>query len=427
MDVLRKWAELPRDCHRYSVHENFGAGASTRVLTRTMRVFYAADRTPHPELNSSLWHANLHGGLTQLGCEVVDFEYDLRPTFQRLHPVRDADFIRINRPRLSAALVEQVRRRHATQPLDALFTYFYSACVTPEAIRAIRALGIKTFNWYCNASFQLDLVAEIAPAYDYCLVPEADRLEDYRALGANPLYCQEAADPTVYKPCDVTAEHDVAFVGQAYGERPEIIRQLVDAGIDVRVWGIGWERYRWSAAQRARLGRWWRTSHVPGLRILRGIARRLLPAATLAHNPRPPPTVTLPGSRLGGPLSDLELVRMFSRARINLGLSACGDTASEGRRVTQIRLRDFEIPLSGGFYLVEYQPELERFFRVGKEIACYTDRADLVRQIRHYLAHPEQRAEIARAGRKRCLAEHTWAARFRAAFAQAGLTIAPVS
>lgn len=387
-----------------------------------MRIFYAADRTPLPGLSSNLWHANLHGGLAQLGCEIVEFDYDLATTFQRLHPVRDADFIRSNRPRLSAALVEQVRRAHAARPLDALFTYFYSACVTPEAIREIGALGIKTFNWYCNASFQLALVAEIAPAYDYCLVPEADRLGDYRAIGANPIYCQEAADPGVYRPHDVALEYDVAFIGQAYGERPEIIRHLVDAGVDVRVWGVGWERYRWASVQRERLVAWWRSSRTPGLRILRGVARRLRANSSCGTH-RPPARVTLPASRLGGPLSDGEFVRMFSRARINLGLSACGDTAAEGERLVQIRLRDFEIPLAGGFYLVEYQPELERFFAIGREIACYTDRADLIRQVRHYLAHPEEREAIRRAGRARCLREHTWAARFRAAFAMAGIEV----
>ncbi len=388
-----------------------------------MRVFYAADRTPLPGLRSNLWHANLHGGLTQLGCEIVEFDYDLATTFQRMHPVRDADFIQSNRLRLSVALVDQVRRAHAVQPLDVLFTYFYSACVMPEAIREIGALGIKTFNWYCNASFQLDLVAAIAPAYDWCLVPEFDRLDDYRKLGARPCYCQEAADPLVYRPCDVPPQYDVAFVGQAYGERPEIIRHLLDAGIDARVWGVGWERFRWVPAQLARLNDWWRTSRMPGLRLARGAVRRLARPTPNSRPYLPPPRTILPASKLGGALNDRDLVTMFSRARINLGLSACGDTAADGRRILQIRLRDFEIPLSGGFYLVEYQSELQRFFSIGREIACYSDRADLVRQIRHFLAHPEEREAIRLAGRARCLRDHTWAMRFRAAFAAAGLAL----
>ena len=45
-------------------------------------------------------------------------------------------------------------------------------------------------------------------------------------MGARPLYCQEAANPDIYKPYDVPQEFDVAFVGQAYGDRPGYIRSL---------------------------------------------------------------------------------------------------------------------------------------------------------------------------------------------------------
>ena len=82
---------------------------------------------------------------------------------------------------------------------------------------------------------------EIAPAYDFCLVPEKFRLDDYRRAGANPIYCQEAANPNVYKPHeDLPAEYDVTFVGQRYGNRPDYIKRLIKAGVDVRVWGPRW-------------------------------------------------------------------------------------------------------------------------------------------------------------------------------------------
>ena len=97
-------------------------------------------------------------------------------------------------------------------------------------------------NWYCNGSYQFDLVEEIAPAYDWSLVPEAFRLDDYRRVGANPIYCQEAANPLVYHPMPVARDLDVVFVGARYGEHPAYIRRLVDAGISVRAFGPGWQR-----------------------------------------------------------------------------------------------------------------------------------------------------------------------------------------
>ena len=80
----------------------------------------------------------------------------------------------------------------------------------------------------------------------------------------------------------------------------------------------------------------------------------------------------LPDNILGPVLSDEEMIKLYSRSRINLGFSSCGDTHKEGKRILQVRLRDFEVPMSGGFYMVEYMEELEEFFDIGREIVCYS-------------------------------------------------------
>ena len=51
------------------------------------------------------------------------------------------------RDRVSKELLRQVRATHAVKPLDLFFSYFYDACVLPEAIDEIRELGIVTVNW----------------------------------------------------------------------------------------------------------------------------------------------------------------------------------------------------------------------------------------------------------------------------------------
>jgi spore maturation protein CgeB len=366
-----------------------------------MRIFYASDTTPNAALHSNIWRNNLYLPLVDLGHDVVEFEYDLTETFRHLdtgNPAHQA-FIARNRPRVTAEFLRQVKSAHAAKPIDLLFTYFYDACVLPEAIDEIKAMGIMTVNWYCNGSYQLDLVREIAPHYDWCLVPEKFRVEDYKAMGAHPIYCQEAANPDIYQPYDLPQEFDAAFVGQAYGERPAYVKSLRDKGIDVRVWGPGWRGFGPVSPLR-RAARW-------GRRTLRG------------GGPEP---LTLPASILGEPLSDEDMVRLYSRAKINLGFSGCGETHLNGDRIVQVRLRDFEVPMSGGFYLVEYMEELEEFYEIGKEIACYRDADDLADQIKYYLAHDDEREQIRRAGRARCLRDHTWQKRFQTAFTEMGLT-----
>lgn len=365
-----------------------------------MRIFYASDTTPNVLLRSTLWRDNLYQPLVDLGHDVVEFDYDLSETFRHLdteNPAHQA-FIAQNRPRVTAALLRQIRAAHAIQPITLFFSYFYDACLLPDAVDEIKAMGITTVNWYCNGSYQLRLVREIAPRYDWCLVPEKFRLADYEAMGARPLYCQEAANPNFYKPYDVPQEYDAAFVGQAYGERPEYIRSLLDEGINIRVWGPGWRRHAPPSPAR----RTWRA------------ARRLLGRPSQ-------PLTPLPARILGDPLSDEALVQMYSRARINLGFSACGETHRQETRIVQVRLRDFEVPMSGGFYLVEYMEELEEFYEIGREIACYDGPRDLAEKIRYFLAHEDEREAIRQAGRARCLRDHTWHKRFQAAFAQMGL------
>ncbi|ACM19834.1 glycosyltransferase, putative [Geotalea daltonii FRC-32] len=385
-----------------------------------MRIFYAADNTLNSFFQSNLWRNNLYLSLVDLGHDVVEFRYDLRETFENLDlddPWQRA-FINRNRPKVSAELLRQIKAAHAEKPVDLFFSYFYDACVLPETIDKIKETGIKTVNWYCNGAHQLHRVREISPRYDSCLVPEKFRLKDYRSMGANPLYCQEAANPNIYKPYDLPQEFDVTFVGQAYGERPAYIRYLFDQGLDVRVWGYGWKSSA-SGETKASSGIYTRISRATGKLFSqegRSVLRRnLLRALHLQSE------VVLPEKILGEPLSDLEMIKMYSRSKINIGFSACGDTHQSGERIVQVRLRDFEVPMSGGFYMVEYMEELEEFFTIGKEIVCYTGPEDLAEKIRYYLSHDSEREAIRKAGYERCLRDHTWQKRLSNAFQQLNL------
>jgi spore maturation protein CgeB len=400
-----------------------------------MRIFYASDNTPNPIFVSNLWRHNLYSSLIDLGHDVVEFQYDLRETFQNLDPQDPGrrEFIDQNRPKISEELLRQIKLAHAAKPVELFFSYFYDACVLPEVIDEIRALGITTVNWYCNGSYQLHLVAEISPHYDWCLVPEKFRLKDYVAMGARPIYCQEAANPNIYKPYNLPVEFDVTFVGQAYGDRPAHIKYLMDRGIDVRMWGYLWREYYLEQPQpivttkkpdpirRALyIGR--RLMTVPGWQAVLARLLRTTNAETTEMSTQPEPRpITFPARILGSVLSDLEMIQMYSRSRINLGFSSCGETHETEERVLQVRLRDFEVPMSGGFYMVEYMEELEEFYEIGKEIVCYTDAQDLADKIKYYLRHDGERERIRKAGYERCVRDHTWRKRFEAAFREMGL------
>ncbi len=364
-----------------------------------MRIFYAAASSPNPHVESALWRDNLYQSLVDMGHEVIEFDYDMRGIFRRLFiPAvpETAESLAEIRAGLSEALVNQIAAAHKARPIQLFFSYLYDACVEPSAIEAINALGIVTVNWYCNGSYQLDLVREISPCYTWCLVPEKGRLKDYVAMGARPIYCQEAANPNIYQPAGVARDLDVTFVGQAYGERPAYVRHLKGEGVDIRVWGPGWEYHiDWPSRNPFR--------------------------PLMKHFEKPDGRIKFPKAMVGGPLSDEQLVEMYSRSKINLGFATCGETHLSGERILQIRLRDFEVPMSGGFYITEYMEELEEFFEIGREIVCHHGMEDIAERVKYYLAHDSERERIRIAGRERCLRDHTWRRRFEMAFMKMGL------
>lgn len=399
-----------------------------------MRIFYASDTTPNASLVSNLWRNNLYMPLVDLGHDVIEFGYDFQETFQNLDPASpmQAAFIKKNRPKLTKELLCQIKVAHAEKPIDLFFSYFYDACVLPEAIDEIRSMGITTMNWYCNGSYQLHLVSEISPHYDWCLVPEKFRLKDYEAMGAHPIYCQEAANPTIYKPYDVSVEFDVTFVGQAYGDRPAYIKYLLDQGIDVQVWGFGWQNFNPEQRLAARVGKLKRAAHIGRMLLTptgrQAATQRLKRMAEVRQGNCAMDGVLatrvkeLPAPILGGALSDEDMIKLYSRSKINLGFSSCGETHQSGERVLQVRLRDFEVPMSGGFYMVEYMEELEEFFEIDKELVCYDGPQDLAKKIKYYLTHDDEREQIRKAGYERCIRDHTWHKRFEMVFEKTGLS-----
>jgi len=368
-----------------------------------LRIFVVTQKTPN-ELAlpaSSLWEANLQWPLQDLGHQLIKFDhpwlssgYDFDPTDSEQLPIINA-----SRPEFCESLLDAIKREHQRQPIDLFFSYFTGAHVDSATISAIKSLGIPTINWFCNASYQFHLVKEIAAAFDYCLVPEKFRLDDYRQVGATPIYSQEAANPTVYKWDKKPPKYDVTFVGQRYGSRPEFVNQLHGHGVDVRVWGPYWQQ---EASKTPTLSNW--------KKIKNWVRRKPVP-----HQ--------LPLAQCGPALSDDALIRLYGESKISLGFSTVAEIPTDGSiPIKQVRLRDFEATMSGAFYMVEAFDELAEFFEPDKEIVFFNDKEELVDKVKFYLKHSTERERIRAAGYKRAQRDHTWQNRFSHLFEKIGLT-----
>jgi len=383
-----------------------------------MRIFYAVMHSPNlSDLpNSDIWHKNLCLPLIELGHEVIEFTYDMRSLLIHADPANpgNEEFIKRHRPELEVELLRQVRKAHSQKAINVFFSYFYNSCVTPATIQEIRRWGIMTVNFYCNNVHQFHLVSEIAPAYDYCMVPEKVTLQKYRAVGANPIHIQMAANPLIYRPYPLPRDFDVTFVGQRYADRPHIVDYLLRRGINVRVWGPGWLPSASGSApitggsDKASLLNKARKSGLRfPLKVFRWLARRPMEARL---------------RRIAGPpLPDDELIMMYSRSKISLGFSVVNDPVPQGEPNSHLRLRDFEAPMSGALYTTGFTEELSEYFEPDKEVICYTSKEELADKIRFYLAHPAEAERVRQAGYQRARRDHTWTRRFEQLFQTLGL------
>jgi spore maturation protein CgeB len=388
-----------------------------------VRIFFAVPRSAWVDLN-------LRRSLEDMGHELVRFDFPGWPDES------DQDWALRGKPLTNERLLQTVRKAGR---IDLFFGYFYSSVVYPQVVKQIRAVGMPTVNFSCNNVHQFDLVREIAPQFDLCWVPEQAAQADFLSVGARPVRIQLAANPRVYRPFPQPRIYDVTFVGQRYADRAEFLQHLYLNGIDVRAWGAGWQSRKRLDLPHLKAGlALVEDERMDGVRRLlrqRFGRSRVAPqrvegeprwASGQGFNGRPRDgdvhQEPIDTSAYGGPrLLQRDLVRMFSQSRLSLGFATAGDSHKSEKRLTHLRLREFEAPMSGALYLTEAQPELAEYFVPDKEVLTYSDRHELLDKARYYLAHQELAERIRRAALIRSRREHTWQHRFNQLFARLGL------
>lgn len=104
--------------------------------------------------------------------------------------------------------------------------------------------------------------------------------------------------------------------------------------------------------------------------------------------------------------------KIFQCSKINLNMTNRPISSGIPQRV-------YDIMGAGGFLLSNYQPEIAEYFEIGKELAVYESQSDLLEKIAYYLAHEEERREIAANGRRAIEEGHQYAMRLELMFEMA--------
>lgn len=199
-------------------------------------------------------------------------------------------------------------------------------------------------------------ISALNECVDLCLVTTPETVTWYLKERVPALFFPLASSPITYHPIDnVKKKYDVGFIGSRYGVRGEIVEYLRQKGVSVTALGPGWE------------------------------------SGTLPYE---------------------ENNRFYNECKIVLGFGGIGYSFY----FLNPKLRDFEVTLSGAFYITTYDRCLDSHLKFGDEIEGYRSKRELFQKVQFYLQNGEKRELIAQKGYKRSLLNHTLDNRFARLF-----------
>ena len=162
---------------------------------------------------------------------VVDYTPTLVEKLRRRLGGRDA--AAVVAPRLLAAI-----EAHA----PGLFLTLYGVNVAPRVLEALKEKRVTTANWWLNDPFQWERASKILGAYDFAFTNARYSVDAYAAAGLRHVrFLPSACDPLVHRPLERRIETDLSFAGDWSPNREQLVRRLVEGGVDVRVYGP-WRR-----------------------------------------------------------------------------------------------------------------------------------------------------------------------------------------
>ncbi len=103
----------------------------------------------------------------------------------------------------------------------------------------------------------------------------------------------------------------------------------------------------------------------------------------------------------GGVSTFSGMPKVFQASRINLNMTMRPIETGLSQRV-------WDILACGGFLLTNYQAEIPDYFEIGKDLETYESMEELEEKVRYYLAHEDERMEIAIRGYEKVAAHHSY-------------------
>lgn len=109
--------------------------------------------------------------------------------------------------------------------------------------------------------------------------------------------------------------------------------------------------------------------------------------------------------RHGGEVWGMDMYRALARSRVTLNrhINVAENNANN--------MRLYEATGVGAMLLTDQKDNLQELFDVGRELVAYSSKEEAAELAKYYESHPQEAAQIAKAGQARTLREHTYAHR----------------
>lgn len=247
----------------------------------------------------------------------------------------------------------------------------------PSRAGLMKQIGIPIACYGTEAPYFAATEREIAPYYSHWFTQERTAVRDYADLDVPVTYLPMAYNPRLHQPGPVDPDRacDVTFVGGGFPERKALLSGVDWTGIDATIHGTLWgldlqqERGKFDFSR--------------GTRYTEGAIPNEL--TSVWHR----------SAKVA-----LNLHRKMSYIETGTAI-APGQAESLGPRA-------YEIPACGGFMLSDDErPEIRDVY--GESAATFRawDAADLSRQLRYWLTHPDER-ERRRQAQAEAVTPHHW-------------------
>lgn len=267
-------------------------------------------------------------------------------------------------------MINYVKEVISKNKVDVIVCYLSGHSTSPKTLKKIKSFNIPMINESLDDERKFrsrkgkDGIyrgnKDICKYFDLTLTTSKSAIVKYLVENGNPIYKDYCGNEKIYLNKKLEKKYDVGFVGASYGIRSQYVKYLEDNGIKVYTKGSGWEN---------------------------------------------------------GFASDEEMIDIFNQSKIVLGFSTVG----KNDNIFILKGRDFEVPLTGSFYLTGYHEELKEYFDLGKDIETYKSKEDLLEKVKYYLEHEAEREKIALSGYKKCLENYTAKKSYEKVFGYLGL------